>query len=83
MKAPTYKIVKHLFRILNKHLTLNNHHNVANSTNLAIDLANLKISENHKLITYDIKDPYINIPIKETLTITKSMLLKNNDTQIM
>jgi len=62
MKAPTYKIVKYLVRILNKHLTLNNHYNVANSTNLAIDLANLKITENHKLITYDIKDLYIISP---------------------
>jgi hypothetical protein len=60
MKAPTYKIVKHLVRILNKHLTLNNHYNVANSTNLAIDLANLKISESHKLKKYDIKDLYVN-----------------------
>jgi len=51
MIAPTYKIAKHLVRILNKHLTLNNHYNVVNSTNLAIDLTNLKISENHKLMT--------------------------------
>jgi hypothetical protein len=83
MKAPTFKIVKHLVRIRNKHLTLNNHYNVANSTNLAIDLANLKISKNFKLTTYDIKDLYVNIPIEETITIIKSMLLKNNDTQIM
>jgi len=30
----------------------------------------------------DIKDLCVNIPIEETLTITKSMLLKSNDTQI-
>jgi len=48
MKAPTYKI---LVRILNGHLTLNNLYNVANSTNLAIDLTNLKINEKHRLIT--------------------------------
>jgi hypothetical protein len=34
------------------------------------------------LITCDIKDLYINIPIEETLAITKSMLLKNTGTQI-
>jgi hypothetical protein len=33
------------------------------------------------LITYDIKDFYANMPVEETLTFTKSMLLKNNDTQ--
>jgi hypothetical protein len=48
---------------------------------LAIDLTNLKINENHKLITYDIQDLYVNISKEETLTITKSRLLKNNDTQ--
>jgi len=50
---------------------------------LATDLTNLKINENHKLITYDIKDLYVNIPKEETQTITKSRLLKSNDTQIM
>jgi hypothetical protein len=48
---------------------------------LTIDLTNLKVNENHKLITYDIKDLYVNIPKEERLTITKSRLLKSNDTQ--
>jgi hypothetical protein len=34
------------------------------------------------MLTYDIKDLYVNIPIKETLMITKSILLKHNDTQV-
>jgi len=50
---------------------------------LAIDLTNLKINKTHKLITYDIKDLYVNLPKEETLTITKSRLLKSNDTQTM
>jgi hypothetical protein len=33
------------------------------------------------LITYKLKDLYVNIPTEETLTITKSRLLKSNDTQ--
>jgi hypothetical protein len=41
-----------------------------------------KINENHQIITYDIKDLYVNILIQETLEITKSMLLKENSTQI-
>ena len=49
---------------------------------MATDLTKLKLNENCKLITYDIKDLYVNIPIEETLTITKSMLLKSNDAQI-
>jgi hypothetical protein len=82
MKAPTYKIAKHLVKMLNKkNHTLNNHYSVVNSTNLTIDLTNRKIKENYKLITYGIND--VNISMEETLIITKSMLLKNNNTQIM
>jgi hypothetical protein len=81
MKAPTYKISKHLLRMLSKHLAFNNLYSVVNSTNLANELTKLKMNENHKFITYDIKDLYVNILIQETLTFTKLMLLKNNDTQ--
>ena len=81
MKAPTYKIAKHLVKLLNKHITLNNQYNVRNSTSLAADLVKLNLSKD-QLITYDIKDLDVNIPIEETLTITKSMLLKNKDTQV-
>ena len=82
MNAPSHKIAKRLLRILNKHLTLNNYYNVTNYTKLATDVTNLKINEKHKLITYEIKDLFVNIPIEETVTITKSILSKNNDTQI-
>jgi hypothetical protein len=42
----------------------------------------IKSSKDHQLITYDIRDLYVNNPTEETLTITKSMLLKNNDAHI-
>ena len=82
MKAPTYKTAKHLVKLLNKHITLNNQYNVRNSTSLAADLVKLNLSKDHQLITYDIKDLDVNIPIEETLTITKSMLLKKNDAHV-
>ena len=34
------------------------------------------------MVTYDIKDVFINIPIEGTLTITKALLLKNNNKQM-
>jgi hypothetical protein len=80
--APSYKLTKHLTKILNQYITLNNHYKVTNSTNLAHDLTNLKIHENHTMITFDIKDLYVNIPIHETLNILKIKLLENNNTQI-
>jgi hypothetical protein len=80
--APSYKLAKHLTKILNQYITLNNHYKVTNSTNLAHDLIKLKIHENHKMITFDIKDLYVNIPIHETLNILKIKLSENNNTQI-
>ena len=56
-------------------------YNAKNTIRLAEDLTKLKINEHHKMVTYDIKDLYVNIPIKETLMITKSILLKH-DTQV-
>ena len=68
VNAPTYKTAKHLAGILNKHLTLNNHCSVKNSTNSATDLTKLNLNENHKLITYRIKDLYVNIHTEQTVT---------------
>jgi hypothetical protein len=42
-QAPTYKVVKHLKKILDNFLTLNNYYNVTNST----DLVKLHFNENH------------------------------------
>jgi hypothetical protein len=42
----------------------------------------LKIDENHILITFDIKDLYFNIPIKETLRITEALLTEHNNEHI-
>jgi hypothetical protein len=52
--APAYKLAKHLAKILNQYITLNNHYNITNSVNLANDLTKLGINENHRLITFDI-----------------------------
>jgi len=61
---------------------LNNYFNVTNATNLANDLTKLEIHENHRMISFDIKDLYINIPIDKTLNIIKTKLLQNNNIQI-
>ena len=60
-------------KILNQNISLNNHFNIMNSVNLANDLTKLEIQENHRLITFDIKDLYVNVPICETLDITKNI----------
>ena len=46
---------------------------------LAQDLTRLNINNKHRLITLDIKDLYVNIPITETIDITTTQLLKHNN----
>jgi hypothetical protein len=71
-QAPTYKVEKHLTKILDNFLTLN-FYNVTNCTDLVTDLDKLHVNENHRLMTFD---------IQETLQITKSLLLKNNNPNV-
>ena len=80
--APAYKLAKYLTKILIQPISLHNQYVVTNSTNLANELTKLEIHENHCLITFDIKDLYVNIPVSETVNIVKTKLLQNNDTQI-
>jgi hypothetical protein len=79
--VPAYKLAKHLTKILNQHINLNNQYNITNSTKLANDLIKLPVHENYRMITFDIKDLYVNIPIDETLKIIKTKLQQNNETQ--
>ena len=76
--APCYKIAKKLNKILNHNLHLDNQYTATNSNSA---VTKLKISPNHRLLTLDIKDLYVNIPIRENIKITKNKLLKNSDTQ--
>ena len=57
--APTYKVAKHLIETLNRQLHQSNQYNFINSITLAHNLTKLKINENHKKITFDIKDLYV------------------------
>jgi len=58
-------------KIIDQHTTLDNQYNVTNSTNLANELIKLEITDTHKLISFDIKDLYVNIPIQKTINIAQ------------
>ena len=77
--APAYKLAKYLAKILQEYIQLKYQYNVKNATTLAQDLTHMKINDKHRLITFDIKDLYVNIPTKETLTIAKTMLATRNN----
>ena len=52
-----------------------------NSVNLAAELTQLPINTNCRLMTYDIKDLFVNIPIHEVTDIIKNMF-SSPDSQI-
>jgi NADH:ubiquinone oxidoreductase subunit E len=78
--APTHKIAKKL-NILKQQLQLENQYNTQNLENLAHNITTTKTKENLRMVTFDIKDLYVNIPIEERLKITEQQLLKTNNKQ--
>ena len=49
--APSYKLAKHLTKILNQFTTLNNHYNIINSTSFALDLSkNVSSDDEHDML---------------------------------
>jgi len=80
--AQSYKFAKKFNSILQQYLTVDNCYTIVNSSTLAQDLTKLNISKQHRLITLDIKDLYVNIPIRQTIDITRLQLLKHNNPEI-
>ena len=79
--APAHKTAMRLNTILNNHLHLKYHYNTINSNTLANELVKLKINSHHRLLTLDIKDPYVNVPIQQTLNLTRTQLRIHNNKQ--
>ena len=65
-------------KIIDQCTTLDNQYNVTNSINLANELIKLEITDTHKLISFDIKDLYVNLPIQETINIAQKRMTKND-----
>jgi hypothetical protein len=82
IQTPSYNAAKKLNKILQGHLNLENQYTVKNSSTLAQDLTQLTINGKHRLITLDMKDLYVNIPITEAIDITTIQLLKHNEPEI-
>jgi NhaP-type Na+/H+ and K+/H+ antiporter len=80
INAPNHKAAKKFNTILTNCLHLDFLYNTINSESLATELTSLKINNNHRVLMLDIKDLYVNIPICETIHLTKAQLLKYNKT---
>jgi hypothetical protein len=74
IQAPSYKIAKFFNKRLNDQLLLPNTYVTYNSTQLSNELIKPNITETSRLITFDIKYLYVNIPIEETIKIMKTLL---------
>jgi hypothetical protein len=74
--APTYKIAKLQAKKLNDYTQLKYQYNVKNSTTLSNDLTH------HRMITFNIRDLDVNIPINETIKITKTLIANHNNEQV-
>jgi hypothetical protein len=76
--APTHKLAKHINQKLNTLINLKYEYNITNTTHFTNNISKLKLNSDHKLLTMDIKDLYINIPINDTLYITNNLLKLNH-----
>jgi hypothetical protein len=75
-QAPSYKIAKFLNNRMKHYVNLPNTYTTKYPYEIAQELHNICIAENHKIITLDIKDLYV--PKKGIIQITKFWLDKNN-----
>ena len=73
--SPTHKTARRLNTILN------NRYNTINSNTLANEMVKPKINSHHRLLTLDIKDLYVNVPIQEMLNLTRTQLRIHKDKQ--
>jgi hypothetical protein len=77
--APSYKLAKFLNRQLNQMINLPYTYALKNTLEIAQELTEICITNQHKPITFDIKDLYVNLLIDGLLHTTNFWLHKNNN----
>jgi len=83
-QAPSYKIAKYLNKKLHNLICLPHAYNTKHSQEIAEELKIMQINEQMKIITLDIKDLYVNLPIEGIIQTTKFRLNKNiNDNELI
>jgi hypothetical protein len=76
-QAPSYKIAKFLDRKIKEYVSLPNTYTVQNSNEMAQELQKIHNANNHKMITLDIKDLYVNLPKQGIIQATTIWMNKN------
>jgi hypothetical protein len=77
-QAPSYKIAKFLNSRIKEYINLPNPYTVVNAYEIAQELHKIHITENHKIVTLDIKDLYFNLPKQGIIQSTMFWLDRNN-----
>jgi hypothetical protein len=75
--APTHKLAKYIHQKLHDLINLKYEYNIINTRHFADNIEKLKLKPDHKILTMDIKDLYVNLPVNQTLNITKKFLQNN------
>jgi len=76
-KAPSHKIAKFLDRRIKEYVSLPNTYTVQNSNEMAQELQKIRNAKNHKMITLDIKDLYVNLPKQGIIQATAIWMYRN------
>jgi hypothetical protein len=79
IQAPSYKFVKYLNKKLMQPIKLPCTYATRNSQEVAQDLNSIRINNEHKLTTIDIKDIHVKLSTQNIISITKFSLDKYNN----
>jgi len=78
INAPAYNVAKYLNKRIQSLIHLPDTYNIKNSKEIAEELTHIHIDENSRLVTYDIKDLFVNLPIQGITNATNFWLRRNN-----
>ncbi|XP_049940670.1 uncharacterized protein LOC126416829 [Schistocerca serialis cubense] len=78
-KAPTYRIAKHLQKLVTKHYKVENNRTLINTGNLIENIQNIQVPHTASLISFDIENMYTSIPITETIEIIEQNLSSHSN----
>jgi hypothetical protein len=82
-QEPSYKIAKYQNKRLNNLINLPCTYTTKNSCEIAQELNSIQINNHNKMITLDIKDLCVNLPVQNILHITKFWLNKHNNSNMI
>ena len=77
-QAPSYKIAKFFNSRIKEYINVPNTYTVENSHEITQELLKIHITRNHKIVTLDIKDLYVNLPKQGIIQSAIFWLDRNN-----